>query len=96
MKEKTAWWIACGFLAGYLFAWGAISVDRHLILESQKALQQEITNASLEANRLREELRLKEIIEEAEFERQKAIKWNREALEQPQQPMQLPPMGVRR
>ena len=96
MKERIAWWIAVGFLIGYLFAWGTISIDRHLILESQKALQQEITNASLEVNRLREELRLKEIIEEAEFEMQKAIKWNREALEQPQQPVQLPPMGVRK
>lgn len=76
MKEKTAWLIACGFIIGYLFAWGAISLDRHLILESQRDLQQKL-------NQTRQELRLKEIVDEAEYQMKKAMEWNRQTLKEP-------------
>lgn len=76
MKKQTAWWIACGFLAGYLFAWGTISIDRHLILKTQRQLQQEL-------DRTRKELRLKEIVLEAEYQMRRDIEWNRQAIDPP-------------
>ena len=76
MKEKTAWWIACGFLIGYLFAWGTIAVDRYLIIESQRQLRQELAQ-------MRQELRLIEIVDEAEYQMRKAIEWNRLTLKEP-------------
>ena len=76
MRKRTAWWIAFGFLMGYLFAWGTISIDRHLLMESQRQLQQEL-------DRTRQELRLTEIVLEAEYQMRRDIEWNRQAIDPP-------------
>ena len=94
MKEKTAWFIASGFLFGYLFAWGAIALDRHVILESQKELRKEIRIAEKQNKQLRDELRLKEIIDEASSQMEEAVDWNKKAREYPEMPLQMIPMGA--
>lgn len=76
MKIKQAWKLPVIFLVGYLFAWGLILVDRQMVIEEQKALSQAM-------NRLRQELKLREMVEEFGTDWQEIVIWDEETKLEP-------------
>ena len=76
MKKRQAWVLPLAFLLGYLFAWGMILVDRQMLVEEQRRLQEEVDSTKIE-------LKIKGMIEEYNEDFKSQTKWNREALEEP-------------
>jgi len=76
MKKRHPWALPVAFLLGYLFAWGTILVDRQMLIEEQRRLQEKINGAKIE-------MKIKVMIEEYNEDFDSQIKWNREALEEP-------------
>lgn len=72
MKIKQSWKLPVIFLIGYLFAWGSILLDRQMIIEEQKALSQEL-------ERVRLELKLREMVEDFGTDWQEIVIWNEKA-----------------
>lgn len=75
MKKRQVWALPVAFLLGYLFAWGMILIDRQMLIEEQRRLQEEI-------DRTRIEMKIKGMIEQYNEDFASQIKWNREALEE--------------
>ncbi|HDY88825.1 MAG TPA: hypothetical protein ENH82_12030 [bacterium] len=73
MKIKQAWKLPIVFLVGYLFAWGMILVDRHMLLEEQDRLQDEVDSA-------RVELKITKMVDEYNEDYVEQVEWNEEAL----------------
>ncbi len=74
MKIKQAWKLPIAFLIGYLFAWGSIFLDRQMVIEEQEALSQEL-------ERVRLELKLREMVDEFGDDWQEIVIWNEKAIE---------------
>jgi len=76
MKRRRAWLLPLVFLAGYLFAWGTITVDRQMLIEEQRQLQEEL-------ERTRIELRIMGMVDEYIEDYRELVEWNKEALTEP-------------
>lgn len=74
MKKKQNWILPLVFLLGYVCAWSTILVDRQMLIAEQEALSQEL-------ERTRQELKLRETMEDFEHSWQEMVIWNEEALE---------------
>ncbi len=74
MNWRKAWLLPLVFLLGYICAWCMILVDRHMLLEEQSRLQEEI-------DQVRIELKISNIIDEYGDDWQEMILWNEEAIE---------------
>ncbi len=74
MKRRKAWLLPLVFLAGYLFAWGTILVDRQVLIEEQRRLQDEV-------NRARIEMKITKMIDEYGNDYEEMVIWNEEAIE---------------
>ena len=75
MKRRKAWLLPLVFLAGYLFAWGMILVDRQMLIKEQGRLQDEV-------DRTRIELKISTMIDEYGDDWQEMVIWNEEVVEQ--------------
>ena len=75
-KRNRAWLLPLVFLAGYLFAWGTVLVDRQMLIEEQKALSQELKQT-------RQELQLREMVEGFGTDWQQIVIWNEETKVEP-------------
>ncbi len=73
MRNKQSWKLPVVFLLGYLFAWGSIFLDRQMIIDEQEALSQDF-------KRVRQELRLREMVEDFGDAWQEMVIWNEEAI----------------
>ncbi len=79
MRIKQSWKLPIFFLVGYLFAWGSILLDRQMIIDEQEALSQEL-------KRVRQELKLREMVEDFGTDWQEMVIWNEETkLEPPEE-----------
>ncbi|MEE9510399.1 MAG: hypothetical protein V3V81_07895 [Candidatus Bathyarchaeia archaeon] len=78
MTKKQPWKLPIVFLSGYILAWGSILVDRQMILEEQRRLQEEI-------DRTRIELKVTSMIDEYNEEYTKQVEWNKKAIESPKE-----------
>lgn len=76
MKIKQAWKLPIVFLVGYLFAWGSILLDRQMIIDEQEALSHDL-------ERVRRELKLREMVEEFGTDWQEIVIWNEETKLEP-------------
>ena len=74
MKNKQSWKLPVIFLIGYLFAWGSILLDRQMIIDEQEALSQDL-------KRVRQEFKLREMMEDFSDDWQEMVIWNKEAIE---------------
>ena len=74
IKIKQSWKLPILFLVGYLFAWGTILIDRQMIIEEQRRLQDEIDSARIE-------LKITKMMNEYNEDSQEMIIWNEEAVE---------------
>lgn len=77
MKDRQAWALPLAFLLGFLCAWGTILVDRQMLIEEQGQLQEKATSALLELKTMKK-------IEQYNEDFESQVKWNREALEDPE------------
>ena len=73
-----AWLLPIVFLLGYLFAWGMILVDRQMLVEEQRQLQDEINQARIE-------LKITKIIDEYVDDYEEMVIWSEEAVELPEE-----------
>ena len=73
MRKHKAWLLPLVFLAGYLFAWGTITVDRQMLIEEQRRLQDEVKQA-------RVELRIMGMVDEYNEDYSEQVGWNKEAI----------------
>lgn len=78
MKWRRGWLLPLVCLAGYLFAWGSILLDRQMIIEEQKALSREL-------GRVRQELKLQEMVDDFGDDWQEMVIWNEKAIAPPQE-----------
>jgi len=76
MKIKQAWKLPIVFLVGYLCGWASVLIDRQMLLDEQRQLQNEI-------NGVRIELKLMTMMDEHNEDYKEQIEWNRKALEAP-------------
>jgi len=74
IKKKQGWLLPLIFLAGYLLAWGTILVDRQMLIEKQRQLQEELERARIE-------LRIMGMVDEYNEDYSEQIEWNKEAIE---------------
>ena len=75
-KRNRAWLLPLVFLAGYLFAWGNVLVDRQMIIAEQAELGREL-------KQVRQELKLREMVEEFGTDWQQMVIWNEETKVEP-------------
>ncbi len=75
MKRRQSWLLPIVFLLGYLLAWGMILVDRHMLIEEQRLLQEEI-------DQVRIELKITDMIDEYNEDYVEQAQWNSNALEE--------------
>jgi len=75
-KRNRAWLLPLVFLAGYLFAWGNVLVDRQMIIAEQADLGREL-------KQVRQELKLREMVEEFGTDWQQMVIWNEETKVEP-------------
>lgn len=73
-KKRREWILPLIFLAGYLTAWGTILIDRQIVISEQRRLQEEV-------KQVRQELRIKNLIEGYSQESEAFIIWNKKAVE---------------
>ena len=78
MKTKQAWKLPIVFLIGYVSAWGSILLDRQMIIDEQRSLQEEV-------NRTRIEFNIATMIEEYNKDYVEMVEWTREAMEEPKE-----------
>ena len=69
-----AWLLPLVFLAGYLLAWASVLVDRHMLIEEQRRLQDEVEHARIE-------LRIMGMVDEYNEDYSEQAEWNKEAIE---------------
>ena len=74
MKTKQAWKLPIVFLLGFLFAWGLILLDRQMIIDEQRRLQEEVDQARIE-------LKITTMIDEYNEDYESQVEWNEEAIE---------------
>ncbi len=74
-KKKQTWLLPIVFLVGYLFAWGMILLDRQMIINEQRLLQDEVDRARIE-------LKISKMIDEYNEDYESQVEWNIEALEE--------------
>ncbi len=77
-RISKGWLLPIVFLAGYLFAWGTILIDRQMIIEEQSRLQDEV-------DRTRIELKISKMIDDYGDDWQEMVIWNEKAVEEPEQ-----------
>ena len=68
------WKLPIVFLIGFLFAWGMILVDRQMIIDEQRRLQEEVDQARIE-------LKITTMIDEYNEDYESQVEWNEEAIE---------------
>ena len=76
MKKWRAWLLPIIFLLGYLFAWGTIFIDRQMLIQEQRRLQDEVDSARME-------LKITTMIDDYNEDYKEQVEWNREALGAP-------------
>jgi len=76
MSKKQIWILSLVFLLGYLFAWGTILIDRQMLIEEQRRLQDEVDSARIE-------LKIMTTMDDYNEDYKEQVEWNREALEAP-------------
>jgi len=69
-----AWLLPVVFLAGYLLGWASVLVDRHMLIEEQRRLQDEVERARIE-------LRIVGMVDEYNEDYGEQVEWNKEAIE---------------
>ena len=77
MTKKRPWLLPVIFLLGYLFAWGTILIDRQMLIEEQRRLQDEVDSARIE-------LKIMTTMDDYNEDYTDQVEWNREALEAPE------------
>ena len=82
MKRKQAWKLPIVFLVGYLFAWGSILLDRQMIIDEQRRLQDEVerTRIELKITKMRNH-QITKMIDEYGDDYEEMVIWNEEAVE---------------
>ncbi len=75
MKRRPSWLLPIVFLLGYLFAWGMILLDRHMLIEEQRLLQEEI-------DQVRTEQKVISMIDVYNEDYIEQVEWNSNALEE--------------
>ena len=73
-RRLRAWLLPLVFLAGYLFAWATIAVDRQMLIEEQRRLQEEVERARIEQ-------RITGMVDEYNEDYSEQVEWNKEAIE---------------
>ena len=76
MSKKQIWILSLVFLLGYLFAWGTILIDRQMLIEEQRRLQDEVDSARIE-------LKIMTTMDDYNEDYKEQVEWNSEALEAP-------------
>ena len=72
-KRNRAWLLPLVCLAGYLFAWGTILVDRQMIIAEQAELRQELRQA-------KQQLKLREMMQDFGTDWEQMVIWNKQAI----------------
>lgn len=72
-RRRRAWLLPVVFLAGYLLAWATVLVDRQMLIEEQRRLQEEV-------ERTRIELRIMGMVDEYNEDYGEQVEWNKEAI----------------
>ena len=82
MKRRKAWLLPLVFLAGYLFAWAMILVDRQMIIDEQRRLQEEVdrTCIELKITKMRNH-QITKMIDEYGDDYEEMVIWNEEVVE---------------
>lgn len=75
MKKRQAWLLPLVFLLGYLCAWAMITVDRQMLIEEQRRLQDEV-------KRVRIKLKIAKMIDEYNEDYGNQLEWNIKAMEE--------------
>ena len=70
-KRNRVWLLPLVFLAGYLFAWGTILVDRQMIIAEQAELRQELRQA-------KQQLKLRGMMQDFGTDWEQMVIWNEE------------------
>jgi len=78
MKKRQTWLLPLVFLLGYVLAWGSILIDRQMLIDEQRRLQEELDSVRIE-------LKITEMIDEYNEDYTDQIEWNKEALEEPKE-----------
>jgi len=71
IKKKQSWTLPLVFLLGYIVAWATILIDRQMIISSQAELKRELQH-------VRQELQLREMINNFDDDWQQMLIWNEE------------------
>lgn len=75
MKKRQAWRLPLVFLLGYVLAWGSILIDRQMLVEEQRRLQEELDNVRIE-------LKITKMIDEYNEDYSDQVEWNKKVLEE--------------
>lgn len=76
MKKMKTWVLPLIFLAGYITAWGSILIDRQMLISEQKALSEDLAE-------VKEELQLREMMDDFGSDWREMVIWNKEKKEDP-------------